>query len=310
MKIFVAGGTGVLGRRAVPLLVEAGHEVSVVSRSAEKAAAIRAQGAMPVDTSLFDRPSLTVAVAGHDAVINLATHIPPVTKAARASAWSENDRIRTEGATNLVDAALAAGATRYVQESIAFIYPDSGDRWIDESVPLIDTPFTGAVLAAERAAARMTEAGGAGVVLRFGQFYAAESAHTQTMMSGAKRGWMMLPGSPDAYAVEIWADDAAAAAVAALDAPSGVYNVVDDEPITRAEVAEVLAAAVGRTKLRWLPGMAQGVATKKAPNLVTSQRVSNRAFKAVTDWQPSIASFRDAAPVLLPNSARTAGAER
>ena len=299
MKIFVAGGTGVLGRRAVPLLVEAGHAVSVLSRSAAKAEAIRAVGALPVELSLFDRDALIEAVAGHEVVVNLATHIPSVSKAASASAWAENDRIRTEGATNLVDAALAAGAARYVQESIAFIYPDSGDQWIDETVPQIDTPFTSAVVAAERSAQRFTEAGGVGIVLRFGQFYAAESAHTEAMMKGARRGLMILPGAPTAYAVEINADDAAAAVVAALDAPAGVYNVVDDEPITRAEVAQVLAAAVGRKRLRTLPAFAQKIAAKKAPNMVTSQRVSNQAFKAATGWAPRYRSFRDAAPALI-----------
>jgi nucleoside-diphosphate-sugar epimerase len=279
--------------------------VSVLSRSPAKAEALRAQGAVPVETSLFDRDALSAAVAGHEVVINLATHIPSVSKAARASAWSENDRIRTEGATNLVDAALAAGAGRYVQESIAFIYPDSGDRWIDESVPQIDTPFTAAVVAAERSARRFTDAGGVGVVLRFGQFYAAEAAHTEAMMNGARRGLMILPGAPEAYAVEINADDAAAAVVAALDAPAGVYNVVDDEPLTRSEVAAVLAAAVGRKRLRSMPGVAQKVAAKKAPNMVTSQRVSNQAFKAATGWAPRYPSLREGAVALLPGSATT-----
>lgn len=305
MRIFVAGGTGVLGRRAVAQLVQAGHAVSVLSRSAAKAEAIRAQGAVPIEVSLFDSDALAAAVAGHEVVVNLATHIPSVSKAARTSAWSENDRIRTEGATNMVDAALAAGAKRYVQESIAFMYPDSGSEWIDESVPQIDTPFTAAVVAAERSARRFTEAGGAGVVLRFGQFYAAEAAHTEALMKGARWGLMILPGAPDAYAVEINADDAASAVVAAMDAPAGVYNVVDDEPITRAEVAAVLAIAVGRKRLRTLPGFVQRMAAKKAPNMVTSQRVSNRAFKAATGWVPRYRSFRDAPPALIPEPAAT-----
>jgi nucleoside-diphosphate-sugar epimerase len=310
MKIFVAGGTGVIGRRAVAQLLEAGHEVSVLARSDTKAAALRAAGATPVAASLFDAAALTEAVAGHDVVMNLATHIPPVSKAAKASAWHENDRIRTEGSRNLVDAALAAGASRYVQESIAFIYPDSGDRWIDEAVPHIDSPFTASVAAAEHAAQRFTEGGGVGVVLRFGQFYAAEAPHTQVMMKAARRGWMMLPGAPDAYAVEINADDAASAVVAALAVPPGIYNVADDEPLTRAEIAEVLAAVVGRKKLRMIPTFAQRLAAKKAPNMVTSQRVSNRAFKTASGWQPRYRSFRDAAPALLPRAEVNAGAAR
>lgn len=91
--------------------------------------------------------------------INLATKIPSPSQAARRSAWAENDRIRSEASRNLVEAALAAGAGRFVQESIAFIYPDCGDRWIDEDVPL-DPPVIGrANQAAEAQAGRFAEAG-------------------------------------------------------------------------------------------------------------------------------------------------------
>jgi 2-alkyl-3-oxoalkanoate reductase len=127
MKVFVAGATGVLGRRAVAGLVRSGHEVSALVRSDAKAGQVVAAGAAPVRCSLFDPDGLRSAMAGHDAVINLATHIPPVTAAARAPAWAENDRVRTVGSRNLVDAALVAGVGRYVQESIAFLYADGGD---------------------------------------------------------------------------------------------------------------------------------------------------------------------------------------
>src|ERR1700722_3681231 len=120
MKIFVAGATGVVGSRAVPLLLHAGHRVTALARTAERAKSLQEAGATPVTVSLFETQPLIDAVAGHDAVINLATHIPDLARAARSSAWAENDRIRTEGSRNLVDAALAAGASRYVQESVCF----------------------------------------------------------------------------------------------------------------------------------------------------------------------------------------------
>ena len=86
---------------------------------------------------MFDAAWLGTAVAGHDAVCNLATHIPPLARAADPRAWDENTRIRTEASNNLVDAALAAGATCYVQESIAFLYGEHGDDLIDtERTPI------------------------------------------------------------------------------------------------------------------------------------------------------------------------------
>src|SRR3954471_18375841 len=122
MRVFVAGSTGVIGHRAVRALVAAGHEVTAAVRSPAKAALARSLGATAVEVSIFDPDALRAAVAGHDAVCNLATHIPSLARAADPRSWDENNRIRTKGSRNLVDAALAAGATTYVQESIAFLY--------------------------------------------------------------------------------------------------------------------------------------------------------------------------------------------
>ena len=294
MKVFLAGATGVIGSRALRRLVAAGHDVTAVARSAEKAEAVRAAGATPVQVSLFDRDALVAAVAGHDAVVNLATKIPSLTEAAMPGAWAENDRIRTEGSANLVDAALAAGATRYVQESITFTYPDSGDAWIDaESTPIDAVGPTSSVTAAEASAARFTEAGGTGVVLRFGLFYAADSSHTQAMIAAARKGAAMVAGAPGAYQSAIHADDAAAAVVAALDVPAGTYDVVDDEPLTKAEAAKVLG---GRFRF---PGGLAKLGGKQTGPLTRSQRVSNRRFKEASGWAPAYRSFRDGLPAVV-----------
>ena len=294
MKVFLAGATGVIGSRALRQLVAAGHDVTAVARSAEKAEAIRAAGATPVQVSLFDRDALVAAVAGHDAVVNLATKIPSMTEAAMPGAWSENDRIRTEGSANLVDAALAAGASRYVQESIVFTYPDSGDAWIDaETTPVEGGGPTSSVAAAEASAARFTEAGGTGVVLRFGLFYAADSSHTQAMVAAARKGAAMVAGSPNAYQSAIHADDAAAAVVAALGVPAGTYDVVDDEPLTKADAAKVLG---GRFRF---PGGLAKLGGKQADPLTRSQRVSNRRFKEASGWSPVYRSFRDGLPAVV-----------
>ena len=116
MKVFVSGATGVVGRPAVRLLVAAGHSVTAAARGPEKAALLSSLGATPVIVDLFDPAAVRAAVAGHDAVVNLATHIPATSRAAMPGAWAENDRIRREVSRNLVDAALATGATRYVQK--------------------------------------------------------------------------------------------------------------------------------------------------------------------------------------------------
>ena len=96
MRVFVAGATGVLGRRAVRELVRTGHGVTGVARSDAKAALLRELGATPAMIDPFDAAALDEAVRGHEVVMNLATHIPAPTKAAFPSAWKENDRIRSE----------------------------------------------------------------------------------------------------------------------------------------------------------------------------------------------------------------------
>jgi len=132
LRIFVAGGTGVLGRRVVPTLVGAGHRVSVASRSIQGDARLVAWGASPVTVDLYDPDDVRRAVGHQDVVINLATHVPPsTTKMLLPWSWRENDRVRREVSSNLAEAARAGGADCFIQESYAPIYEDAGDQWID-----------------------------------------------------------------------------------------------------------------------------------------------------------------------------------
>src|SRR5262245_59947061 len=132
MRIFITGATGVIGRRVIPLLVNAGHRVTAMLHSAEKRRDLERMDAAVALTDLFDLRALRSALDGHDVAINLATHMP--SSSARMllrSAWQENDRIRSQGSANLVEAAEQCGTGRIIQESFAPVYPDLGDRWIE-----------------------------------------------------------------------------------------------------------------------------------------------------------------------------------
>jgi nucleoside-diphosphate-sugar epimerase len=296
MKLFLAGGTGVVGTRALPALVAAGHEVTAVARSDAKADLVRALGGDPVTVDLFDRDAVVAAVLGHEVVVNLATSIPPLSKAARGSAWATNERLRRDASNHLVDGALATAAVRYVQESIAFPYVDNGDRWIDEDHPVDQVgPFTGA-RDAEAAAARFAEHGGVGVVLRFAQFYAPDSSHTKAFNATARRRVNPFLGPPGGYTSFVHAEDAGSAVVAALRAPSGTYNVVDDEPLTRAEAGGILAEVLGVKPPHTVPRVVQAATPASAKLLMRSLRVSNQRFKDATGWQPAHPSIRGSWP--------------
>lgn len=289
MHIFLAGGTGVIGTRTLPALVAAGHTVTAVARSSPKADQVRDLGGTPVAVDLFDRVAVLAAVVGHDAVVNLATNIPPITKSSRSGAWATNDRLRTQGSAHLVDAALASGATTYIQESICFPYLDGGEEWIDEEHPTRhDGPFIGAA-EAEGNTTRFTEqsVGGHGVVLRFAQFYAPDSSHTKFFNASLRKRVNPFIGPPAAYQSFVHADDAALAVVAALKAPSGVYNVGDDEPLTRESAGAAAANALGVKPPHMLPRLVRAATPASAKLVMRSLRVSNERFKVATGWTPN-----------------------
>ena len=167
MKVFVAGATGVLGRAAISALVRAGHDVTGVARSAQKAEVVAGLGAQPAVLDVFDADAMARAVTGHEVVCNFATHIPRATYYFR-SAWKTNDRLHRDLSRLLVDAALAAGADRCLQHSVSFMYADGGDRWLDEDAPIDAPPHGAAVLAAEESARRFSREGGVGIAMRFG----------------------------------------------------------------------------------------------------------------------------------------------
>lgn len=291
MRVFVTGATGVIGRRVLPRLVAAGHEVTAVARTPVKAEGVRSAGAHPVTLDLFDPEAARRALDGHDAVINLATRIPPPTQAATPSAWREGTRLRTEGSRVLADAAIAVGVPRFVQESIAFIYSDRGSEWIDEDVPLDPPPLAAGNVAAEASARRFGDAGGIGVVLRFGQFYAWESAHTRAMCRQARLRLPAMPGPRDAYCPAVAVDDAAAAAVAALDVTGGTWNVCDDRPLTRDEYNAGVAEALG-VRPPLLTGTALLRLSSATRFYVRSQRISNQRFRSATGWSPAFPDAR------------------
>ncbi len=299
MRVLVTGATGVIGRRLVPLLAAEGHQVGAVTRSAAKAEALKQAGATLVEVDLYDRAAVTRALAGYDAAINLATHMPPSSaRMLLPGAWRENDRVRREVSANLVAAALETGTRRLVQESFAPIYTDNGGRWIDESWAVRPARYNRSVLDAERAAERFTSGGGTGVVLRFAAFYGPDAFQLVDAIELIRKGWAPLPGAPSAYFSSIHHDDAATAALSALGAQAGIYNVGDDEPVTHRDYVDSLAALLRVPQPKLPPAWISRL--HGAFELVSrSQRISNRKLRSETGWTPTYPSVREGWPAVL-----------
>ncbi|MDQ6633793.1 MAG: NAD(P)-dependent oxidoreductase [Gemmatimonadota bacterium] len=312
MRIFVAGATGVIGTRIVPLLVAAGHDVTGVCRTDQKLAALQQLGARGVGVDLFDADAVRRAVARHDVVINLATAVPSPTRMLFPGAWRAMDRVRRQVSTNLANAALADNSVgRLVQESFAPIYADAGDRWIDESSPVTPARYNRSVVDAELNAMRVASAGRAGVVLRFGAFYGPGDPLVEQVVGAVRRGWFPLFGNPDGYFSFVAHEDAAAAVVAALGVPAGIYNVVEHDPMRRRELAEGVAQLVGVGPPRFLPRWVARLAGTLGETLGRSLRISNRKLEAATGWAPKYRTTLDGfRAIVSPDSAESRGASR
>ncbi len=191
MRIFLAGASGVIGVRLVPLLVRAGHEVAGMTRTPAKADTLRGLGADPVVCDVYDADGLLHEVVSFapDLVLHELTDLPD--DEASIAGSSANARIRREGTRNLLAAAHAAGKARFVAQSIAWELPGEG-------------------AAAKTDLERMTLEEG-GVVLRYGRFYGPGTYHHE-------------PPVPP----RIHIDEAARRTVELLDVPSGIYPVVED----------------------------------------------------------------------------------
>lgn len=299
MNIFMTGATGVIGSRALPLLLEAGHSVSGLSRSADNTRAIEKAGATPVSVSIFDRAALTTALSGHDTVINLATHIPSsTTKMVLPWAWRENDRIRRHGSAALSNAAREAGAKRFIQESFAPMYADKRTEWIDENELVQPCAYNRSTIDAERNAKHFSSGGRTAVILRFAALYGPDSFFGE-MVDTVKKGFSPLPGDRNAYFSALAQDDAATATVAALALDSGIYNVAEDDPMSRGEFVNALANAADLEFPKPFPPLLEALGGSVVKLLSRSLRISNRKLRESCDWKPRYPNAVPAFPELV-----------
>jgi len=303
VRIFVAGASGAIGRRLVPKLVEAGHEVTGLTRSEAAAERIRAAGAETVVCDVFDRERLIEAMreAAPQVVVHQLTALPEAFDVRKID-YAATNRVRTEGTRNLIAGARAAGATRLIAQSIAFMYAPEGGRVKDEDCRVFtDAPgaFGGAVAATVDMEQQVMSAEGIeGVVLRYGFFYGPGTYYAAdgNLAHETRKRRQPIVGKGTGVFSFIHVDDAAGATIAALDrgAP-GIYNVTDDEPAAMAEWIPSYAEALGAKKPLRVPKLvARAAAGVMAVTWATEMRgAANEKAKRELDWQPIHASWRE-----------------
>jgi 2-alkyl-3-oxoalkanoate reductase len=296
MRIFIAGASGVLGRRLVRQFTARRHSVIGQVRSAKAESVVRAAGGEPRHADLFDAESLARAAEGCDTVIHAATAIPVKQKTIPAD-WAMNDHIRRKGTRCLTEAAAKIGAKTYLQQSIAWVARPKDDSPFDEDSPLVPEPAIQSAIDAEAIAREAESAEGFTVViLRGGYFYDSESAHTRMIAGALRKRQMPIIGSGDAMWATIHTDDAASAYVAAAEKPrSGIWHIVDNELVSVnifiREFAERLGAPTPRRVPIWL---ARWLAGEQAVEYFTrSTRTTNARFRRDFGWTPRYPTYRE-----------------
>ncbi|MEW9547015.1 NAD-dependent epimerase/dehydratase family protein [Nonomuraea sp. NPDC050783] len=289
LRVFLAGGAGVLGRRIIPLLVAAGHAVVATTRDERRFGLLRDLGATPVRADAYDAAALAAAVrgSGADVVMHQLTDLTGYDLAANA-------RIRTEGTRNLVDAALAAGVRQIVAQSICWTYVPGEDP-AGEAVPLdLDAPeprrsTVAAVAALESAARELPE----WVVLRYGMLYGPGTWFEPRGLRARQAREGALVANADVTSF-VHVDDAAAAAVEALRWPSGPVNVCDDEPAPARDWLPAFCRAVGAPPPpvpSGVPGV-PGTPGGDTPRDPAARGADNRHARRDLGWTPAYPSWR------------------
>lgn len=290
MRVFVAGATGVLGRRLLRELTARGHLAIGLVRTHDGDSVVRSHGGEPTRADLFDADAVTKAAAGCDVIVHAATAIPTKVRTGPRD-WAMNDRIRREGTRCLTAVAARVGVDTYIQQSVVWAVRRPDGMPFDETAPPAADPILASSLDGEQIAREAGEEHGfRAVLLRCGNFYSADAWHARILGESLWRGRPSLVGDGSAVWSLLHADDAASAfAIASEEPRSGVWHVVDDRPVAMSEYLGTLANLLGARPPRHLPRWAARlVLGRSASNLLsTSFPTSNARFRADFPWRPS-----------------------
>ncbi len=302
MRIFVAGGTGVIGQHLLPRLAADGHQVTATTRNPARAGQLRQLGAEPVILDGLDGQAVgeAVARAEPEVIIHQMTALAGVRDFRRFDQeFAATNRLRTEGTDHLLAAARAVGVRRFIAQSYAG-WPGrrDGPRIQSEEEPLDSRPPAAqrASLAAIQHVERVVPAAAPveGVVLRYGSLY-GWGASDEFFDLVRKRAVPVLGDGAGIWSFLHVGDAARATAAAVIQGRPGRYNIVDDEPATLAEWLPFLARALGAKPPRRIPAwLGRLAAGEVGVSMMTQIRgCSNAKAKRDLGWQPAWPSWRE-----------------
>jgi nucleoside-diphosphate-sugar epimerase len=303
--VFLAGATGVVGRPLVPRLVSEGHHVTVITRKPENVALLEAQGVEAEVCDVLDAERLRTLVqaARPEVVIQHLTDLPAdLNPRNLKEAYARNDRVRGQGSANLVAAAEAAGAPRYIAQNVGFLYRPVGPPVVDEEAPLwtdAPEPFGASIRLQAEMERRITENPSfQGLVLRYGFWYGPGTTFAADgyIAEQIRRRAYPVVGGGTGIQSFVHMDDVVDTTILALDrGDPGVYNLADDDPAPVREWLPAYAEALGAPRPRRVPAW---LARLKVGRFVVAQATgmrgaSNERAKRSFDWKPRYPSWRD-----------------
>jgi nucleoside-diphosphate-sugar epimerase len=310
MRVFFAGASGAIGPPAIRELLQRGHEVVAMTSSPAKVPLLADLGAEPVVADALDADALVRAVraAKPDGVVNMLTRIPA--KPGRPSQMRATNELRERGVRHLLDAAVVAGARRFVSESFFGVYgfgPYERPRTEDDPIGRERNRDIQAIIDAIASSEGQVRAASAeqrieGVSLRFAAFHGPLAPNTEVMLELVRKRRLPVIGAHGATLPMVELGDAARAVVDALErAPAGrVYNVADHEPVTMDEYVTELARVVGAPPPRHVPYWLVRIAAPYVATFMGRARVpmSNARIVDELGWRPRYPTYREALALL------------
>jgi len=303
MRVLLAGASGAIGTPLTRQLVAAGHEVVGVTRSRANAERLRTAGARAVVADVMDRENLLAAVRDvrADAVMHQLTALSTKVR----QAMEGTNALRTTGTANLLAAARAVGAHRFLTQSIVlgYGYRDHGPHMITEDNPFAEPepgPFGSAIAALRSNEEQVFSAAEIeGIALRYGGFY-GQDGFTRMIVNLVGKRRLPVPSSGGGFVTFIYLEDAAAATMAALEKGRAgqAYNIVDDEPVRWADFLDALAAELGVRRPWRVPAWMLRPIPYLHTIMTTSMRVSNAKAKRELGWAPAVSTYRQGVPLV------------